>query len=399
MMKKMTITKMGTNNSTVNHMTGNGAMMHPASCGCSKCILPASYQFAEADESGECKFCRSFEEKTFAGAEKLIRDLNLKEGERLGITVSGGKDSIYMWGFLSDLLGADRIEAFCYYRPGITSEVAVDNVKKTQRILGAKLHIIEDRTAYPRFRRNLEILLEKPDPAAVRVLLCAGCRFGITGRLYEEGRKYGVTKYISGASYLELAPFKEELLAAKDPAQKNNLDAGFEKLISSYPELDYGNNLEIIKRDQHFKYKNNDTMCNQIQTAADIQLFDFDNYFENNPGRIESLVKERFGWRKTDRSWHFDCIVEDIKDVFYYGMLGYTEMDFKLSAMVRYGLLTREEAQKKVHDEADKLAHSYRKMRDTLHMHKLDHMEEKLKELYCNSPYLVMEEEKGEKIA
>lgn len=398
MMKKITMNAMRANH-VENNATETILRKEKQACGCKRCILPGSYQFADTDESGECKFCRNFEEKTFAGAEKLISDLNLKEGERLGITVSGGKDSIYMWGFLADLLGADRIEAFCYYRPGITSEVAIDNVKKTQKILGARVHIIEDRTAYNRFRRNLEILLDKPDPAAVRVLLCAGCRYGITGRLYEEGRKYGVTKYISGASYLELAPFKEEILAAKAQGEKKNLDAGFEALLENYPELNYGNNLEIIKRDQHYKYKNNDTMCNQIQTAADIQLFDFDNYFENNPERIEKLVKERFGWRKTNRSWHFDCIVEDIKDVFYYGMLGYTEMDFKLSAMVRYGLLTREEAQKRIREEAYKLAHSYPKMRQTLQEHKLDHMEAKLKELYRNSPYLVLEEEEGEKIA
>lgn len=363
---------------------------------CGRCVIPASYDFAETNSKGECKFCQSFSDRTFAGSDALIRDLDLKEGEKVGVTVSGGKDSIYMWGVLTELLGAEHLVALSYYRPGITSEVAMDNVRKAKQVLNTELVVVEDKTAYPRFRQNLGILLEKPDPAAVRVLLCAGCRYGITGTLYAEGAKRGVTKYISGASYLELAPFKEELLQDKSPVK--DIDEGFNMLLKDYPELDYDNNLDVICRDHKYKYKDNNSMKSRIPVASGQKLFDFDAYFENRPEDIERIVKEKYGWNKTNRSWHFDCIVEDIKDVFYYGLLGYTETDFKLSAMVRHGLLTRGEALEKIQQTNYELAHSYEKMLETLQKHNLEDKKTYLDKLYKESPYLVMEgEDENEK--
>ena len=355
-------------------------------CRCKQCGLTGTYRFIELDNNGICKYCRSFQQKTFRGADRIVKDLNLADGEKVGVTVSGGKDSIYMWGVLTELLGPDHVTAFCFYRPGITIEVAMDNVRKTQKILGTDLVIHEDARAYERFRRNLEILLDDPRPEMVRVLLCAGCRYGITKSLYEEGEKKNIHKFFSGASYLELAPFKEELIAACSAT--GDLDDGFSCLLKDYPAIDYDDNLAIIERDHHMKYKNNDTAERQINAGSEIQLFDFDEYFENKPDSIEEIVKEKYGWRKTNRSWHFDCGIEDLKDIFYYGLLGYTEMDFRMAAMVRYGLVEREEAIAVVESEYEKSAGSYYKALELLRKHRLDHKKAQLDKLFKESPYL-----------
>lgn len=357
------------------------------SSGCAVCGLTAAYQFNEIGKTGECKYCRGFERRSFKGGEKLLEDLALQPGEKIGVTVSGGKDSIYMLGVLQELLGADLILALSFYRPGLTSETAMDNIRKTAGILGTELLTVTDREAYARFRRNFEILLENPNAAAVRVLLCAGCRYGVTARLYAEGQKRNIRKYFSAASYLELAPFKEELLEALSP--RGDSADGLERLIAEYPALNYDDNLAIIRRDHHYKYKNNQTMRGQLHVGPDIQLFDFDDYFENNPEQIEKTVIQKYGWQKTNRSWHFDCIIEDIKDVFYYGLLGYTEMDFKTAAMVRYGLLTAERAHEIIAAFDRKIANSYGQMAEFLKQHQLTHRMPQLDMLYKNSPYLV----------
>ncbi len=326
-------------------------------------------------------------DRTFLGSDRLVQDLDLQEGERVGVMVSGGKDSIYMWGVLSELLGTDHVLAMLYYRPGITNEVAVENVKRTRDILGGELYIHTDRESLTRFRKNLSILLENPCPEAVRVLLCAGCRYGITGLLYEEGLRRNIRKFFSGASYLELAPFKEELIKACSPS--GDLDEGLESILRRYPELDYDNNLEIIRRDNKYKYKSNETQRCGLNADPRIRLFDFDDYFENDPDRIEETVMQKYGWRKTDRSWHFDCGIEDIKDVFYYGFLGYTEMDYRIASMLRYGLLTEEQAEQKrkgFHEHLKK--DSYQKMLDVLRDHGLMRMKPKLDEFFRKSPYL-----------
>lgn len=356
---------------------------------CKKCGLTARYRFAELDADGVCKYCRTFRPRTFRGAEELVRDVDLQEGEMLGITVSGGGDSTYMWGVLTDLFGPERILAFTYYRPGITNETALRNMKRTAQILGAELVIHTDHEAYRRFRKNLEIILCRPEPEAVRVLLCAGCRYGITATLYEEGVKRGVRKFFSAASYLELAPFKEELIAAR--ATSGSMDEGLDRVLADYPELDYADNLKIIRRDHRFKYKSNDQWDNggcQIPVGPDLKLFDFDRYFENDPDRIEEIVRGRFDWQVTDRSWHFDCLIEEFKDLFYYGMLGYTELDFKTAAMVRFGLLTLPQAEKIIRGQAEKIAGSYDKMLAMLRSLGLGYRKPELDDLYIRSRFL-----------
>ena len=353
---------------------------------CKLCGLTRAYQFAEFDKNGVCKYCRNFQKRTFRGEDCLTADLALAPDEKVGVTVSGGKDSIYMWGKLTEMLGVDHVAALCFYRPGITSELAIENVRKTHEILGTELIMSQDDTAYPRFRRNLSIFLDDPRPEMVRVLLCAGCRYGITRNLYELGRKRGIHKYFSGASYLELAPFKEELIAANSPS--GDLNDGFARMIKNYPAIDYDNNRMVIERDHKLKYKSNDTAMRQLQAEDDIILFDFDTYFENDPDRIEALVKEKYGWKKTNRSWHFDCEIEDIKDIFYYGLLGYTEMDFRMAAMVRYSLVTAEEALHVLEEEKEKYQGSYFRMLELLAKHRLHEKKKQLDALYKNSPYL-----------
>ena len=356
---------------------------------CPICGLPGVYEFGEIRD-GSCKFCRTFKKKSFLGEEQLLRDLDLREGERVGIALSCGKDSCYMAGRLVDLLGADKVTAFFFYKPGITSEVARSNVHKVVDKLGIELVTSTDEGACARFKKNLGILLRNPDPALVRVALCVGCRYGITENLYRLGEKRGIVKYISGASYLELAPFKEELLTARSASQ--NIDEGFESLIMGCPELNYGDNLALIRRDQKYKYKNNDTMNNNFGASYRYRLFDFDNYFENIPEKVERDVKERFGWEKTDRSWHFDCIIEDFKDVFYFGSLGYTELDFKLAAMVRYGLITRKEALEAARRQAESIRCSFPAIKSRLIRMGLSSYVEGFAELYRNLKYLTYEE-------
>jgi len=353
---------------------------------CAVCGLTAVYAGADIDENGRCRFCRSFKKRELPGADKLKEDVALAEGEKLGVTVSGGKDSIYMWSVLVSLFGAQNVTAFMHYRPGITSTVALENVRKTSEILGSEAVVLTDNDAYERFRINLGLLLEHIKPELVRVLLCAGCRYGITGRLYAEGTGKGIRKYFSAASYLELAPFKEELIAAR--SESGDLDDGFEVLMAECPWMEHGDNVSIIRRDHRLKYKSNDNAKRLITAEGDVELFDFDDYFENDPDEIEKKVTERLGWKKTSRSWHFDCEIEDIKDIFYYGLLGYTELDFRTAAMARYGLVSREESIRIVEDEALKISYSYYKMLELLRKHRLGHLVPQMDSFYRESSFL-----------
>jgi hypothetical protein len=319
--------------------------------GCPKCGLSKRYsdRFART-ESGLCAFCETFVEPMFLGEQALINDIDLQAGEKVGITVSGGKDSLFAWKRLVDFFGKDRVVAFSHVKTGIVHPLALRNLKMAKEILGTDLVLANDNDMLPRFRRNFGALINSPSPEMVRVAVCAGCRYGITKGLYVEGQKIGINKYVSAASYLELAPFKEDFL------KEGNCGSTLYGVIRGLARNEaycFDDNLNIIIREDSFRYKGNTSI------ADDFSLFDFDHYFPNNPKKTECIVQQELKWERPERSWHFDCQLETFKDVFYYGMLGYTETDFKLSAMVRHGLLNREEALIQLHIFNQRLRKSY----------------------------------------
>jgi hypothetical protein len=251
------------------------------SCGCDKCILPKEYEFGHFEgENGikQCKFCAGYEKIRFLGEEKFIKDVNLSENEKIGITVSGGKDSIYMWYKTVELFGSDKVVALTYLKNGLVHPYAIDNINSAKNILQTEHFLLNDEIFYEHFKENLEAFLKKPKAEMVRVALCAGCRYGITGALYKEGRKRGISKYVSAASYLELAPFKEELLAkAGEGCQRKGLLRGLEE----NGLYETNGRRYVILREHDYKYKGGVSATNR--GFKNYTIFDFDIYYENNP--------------------------------------------------------------------------------------------------------------------
>lgn len=355
----------------------NSIKRNPSEACCS-CGLTSRYNGANV-KKGKCKFCRSFQEPRNKGSKQLIKDLNLQQTEKLGLTLSGGKDSIFMVDKLCKLIGADHVVAFNHYKTGLVHPLAQQNIVNAQKCLGFHLEVIRDDEMQYHFRRNLSTLLDDPRADVVRMVLCTGCRYGITKNIYKVGNRMGIKKFVSGASYLELAPFKEELI--KDPHEVINY-------LSSVPGYCYDNNLEEIKRDSSLKYKNNLTGKDGKGSCDGNELFDFDQYFSNDPEAVEEYVIKHLDWQRPERSWHFDCLVEEIKDVFYYGLLGYTETDFKLSSMVRYGLLSREEADHQLAIVNYRLEHGIKHTMYLLDVLGCSELKPKMVKFYKNSKYL-----------
>ena len=361
---------------------------------CSHCGLTARYTQGLLGQQGQtCQSCGEIMTRQFKKLEELKAEMALEPGERLGVTTSGGKDSIYALMKMVELFGPEHVAALTHHKVGLTDPTAEENLHSAVRQLGVELITVEETDMVKRFRQNLALLIKRPDPALVRVVLCAGCRYGITQDLYEQGKARGIHKYVSAASYLELAPFKEDLLASWGDG---DADKGFRHLMQHYGEYyKLGDNQFYIERDNGYKYKSNraDDKGGLKDRLKDVKLFDLDNYLRNDPETIEREVSERLGWHRgqSGRSWHFDCIIEEVKDMFYYGLLGYTETDFKLSAMVRHGLLTVEEARHQLSVVRHGLAHSYPSMEQFFLSQGLGDCLPDLRRFYEESPYLCLD--------
>ena len=114
-------------------------------------------------------------------------------------------------------------------------------------------------------------------------------------------------------------------------------------------KLNFGDNLVYILRDHQYKYKGKlSSEANRVTSFKGYQLFDLDKYMPNNPQQIEQFVIKNLDWKRPERSWHYDCLVEEMKDVFYYGLLGYTESDFKVKCNGSPQAITKEEATRQI---------------------------------------------------
>ena len=218
------------------------------------------------------------------------------------------------------------------------------------------------------------------------VALCAGCRYGITGNLYRlADEKYKIKKFVSAASYLELAPFKAELL--KEKGNGNNKYGLLKGLIEN-EKYNFDDNIEIILNDDDLAYK---SISNGKKTIShefkNYKLFDLDDYIENNPDEYEKAVTERLSWKRPEKSWHFDCIIEEFKDFFYYGTLGYTENEFKLSQMIRYNLISRDDALKEIYHYRNKMKNSLKTILQLLDELHLSYLNDEFIQFFKNSKY------------
>lgn len=358
--------------------------------GCDYCVIPHDYKTAEfkIDNKGKkiCNYCEKHVIQEFKGLDQLKKDIDLQDNEKIGIMVSGGKDGLYAWMTLCEMFGGDRVVAFNHHKTGIVHDLAYQNIINASKILNSELVVVKDDDFLPRFKNNLESFLKNPDPAMVRVALCAGCRYGITGELYETAySKYKISKFVSAASYLELAPFKGELLKEKG---NGNSKYGLIRGLAENVNYNFPDNIEIILRDDNLEYKAKNKKGKILSREfSKYQLFDFDNYIPNNPQKYEEAVKEKLNLKRPERSWHFDCLVETFKDFFYYELLGYTETEFKLSQMIRYKLLTREEALNQLESYYATMDNSIDNIIDLLESMDMEYLKDDVIKFYNNSKY------------
>lgn len=327
---------------------------------CEKCGLLLSYPNAiNCDGQKVCNYCKGFKRKIFLGEEKLIKRLNSED--QIGVTVSGGKDSIYLWYWAVSHFGPDKVIAFNHRKVNATNDLAVENIQNATQILKSKVVIIEDYEFYPRLINNLNTYINNPNPAILRAVLCAGCRNGISNRIFEECRKYNIKKVINGASYLELAPFKGYHMAKYgDGSEIKGLLKGLMENVKYLTK----DNLEVIIKDH---YNCHLTNLSNKGNEYNVEYINFFDYFDNNPREIKKVVISELNWKHPeDQTWHFDCIIEDFKQLFYYISYGYTELDYKYSEMVRYQLLSREAAIDLLNKGNIRIKHSYFKLRGFL---------------------------------
>ena len=306
---------------------------------CSKCVLPDSYPGIEFDAAGVCNQCSSFKLQQTWGREKL--DQAVAKHRSKGkydciLALSGGRDSSYAAWYVVKQMG---LKPLAYtFDNGYMPELTRRNIKETVKRLELD-HITLDNSTMPvSLPPTLKAWLKKPS-AAMIPFLCSGCASGYILGQRQLAVEKGIGLVISGGGEPE-SSFAERLLTGELRGRKKStaMITGFLREVLRNPAYLSPRCLHSFYREFRYRYKKHSPVYKNLQLFL---------YIEWDEKEIEEVIGRELDWKRPDdgqSSWRSDCVVHLIKQLFYLHTLGFTKNEELLSAMIRSGRVSREEA-------------------------------------------------------
>lgn len=294
---------------------------------CKRCILNSNTPAIKFNSEGICNYCELYDimdaeypldEIGKSNLNDLVQKI-IKSGKNKRYDciagVSGGTDSTYML-YLAKKLGI-RVLAV-HFDNGWDSELAVDNIKKTLEILGFDLftYVVdweEFRDLQLSFLKASTIDSEIPTDLAINAVL------------YKTASKEGIKYILNGISFRTEGNMPQYWAYGDGKYVKAVQKLFGNKKLISYPNLTIPDMFyySFLKR---------------------IKMIRFLNYFNYSKSEAAATLEHELGWRNYG-GHHF----ESIYTRFFQGYISPVKFNVdrrivSLSAQVRSGQLTREEA-------------------------------------------------------
>ncbi len=323
---------------------------------CERCILPATTPKICFNQQGICNFCDTFEKPVFKG-EKALLDLleSQKKGKKYDciVTLSGGRDSSYTALKLVKDYGV-KVLAVNFDNP-FTDPVAKENIDNIVRILGINLIKIQrDNTDFEKVFKSCVLAWFNNPSAALVPLMCSGCHTMFIDFL-KIAKMNDISCIISGGNPYEYISFKRELMGVKHTENPNYVylkgSMGFLREAITHPSYFSPSCLPIIMKGYLF---GDEGALGTRLLGLKIKKFQIFDYLEWNEREVISRITNELDWKwpeKLRSSWRFDCKVSHLKDYMYMRTLRMTERDDLYSKLIRCGLMSREEALKRLNEE------------------------------------------------
>lgn len=315
---------------------------------CTKCILPDVYPNITFDSKGVCNYCKEHQEIQYLGKSKL--EETLAQYKNSGgkydclVPISGGKDSTYVLYQLNKVFGM-RTLAYNYDNC-LTHSQAQKNVRSIADSLGVDLVTKRNEKQKKYMATNLKAYLRKPSVGMVP-MLCTGCRYGIIGNAFNIAKEHNIPMIVIGWSPIEDTPFKEAYLKGNGKSVKGGL---VHNLVKNPSYVRPGNMVAAVKDFYHNYEHIKDWNIVLKMLHPGVKLIQFYDYVSYHPDKIQSTLEKEVGWKVPDKkdSWQWDCKIKLLQNYFYSTEMGFTATDDYLSAMIREGFITREEALKRL---------------------------------------------------
>ncbi|MGB3479118.1 MAG: ATPase [bacterium] len=324
---------------------------------CAKCVLTDKMPHITFDKNGVCNYCNTYKNFKFQGEQELLRILDLHRGKSKNydciVNISGGRDSAYTLLKLKKDYGM-RVLAVNYENP-FTDNQAKKNIDHMVKIL--KVDII--RFAHKSnihescFRNNLISWFRHPSPAMVP-MMCIGCKI-IWKKILKIAKTYDIRLIINGGNPYEYTSFKKELL---DVSSNEPLTATYYKYGKGLVKKTLANTSYLFPQylpvlAKGFFYNNQYSIGSQL-SGKNIKKIDLFHFIPWSESEIIARITNELYWdypHELGSTWRFDCKIGHLKDYMYMTTLGMTEKDDFYAKMVREGLMTREQALKRLNDE------------------------------------------------
>lgn len=321
---------------------------------CSCCILPETMPLIEFDEDGVCNYCRGYEEVSFKGKKALETDLEQYRkdaGLDCIVGVSGGRDSSYGLHYIKEELGMNPL-AFTYDW-GMVTDLARRNVSRLCGELGVEHILVSADIAQKRenVRKNINAWLARPDLGMVPLFMAGDKQFFYYAHKLREQNNIGPFIFCAGVR-MEETLFKYGFCGfdkGLTNATLTTLSLGQKAALFKYYIKQYLANPRYLNKSMM------DTLFAYYSTymLKDDYLYLY-HYIPWDEEKILSTLINEYDWelaKDTEATWRIGDGTAPFYNYIYLAAAGFTEFDSFRSNQVREGMISREEALRRVRRE------------------------------------------------
>jgi hypothetical protein len=326
---------------------------------CSKCVLSSKTPDISFDEKGVCYYCENHQAITYEGEQKLLKILDtFREGKKYDclVALSGGRDSTYV---LLKLVKDYQMKVLAVnYENPYTDPQARMNLDNAIRILDVDIvrFNLKNHFHEKSYKYNLNTWIKKPSLGVVP-MICLACKSVVWWESIKIARKYNIHCIVHGVNRYEDTSYKKALLGI---SKGESWEGTFVKIFAGvvrelvknyrylYPPFYYRMLIAYLFGDPY--------ALGSKLLSKKLYMLSLFNYIEWNDADVVRRIKSELGWNSPaclNSNWRFDCKIAHLKDLIYLKSLGITEKDDLYAKMVREGLISREEAIRKISLEND----------------------------------------------
>ena len=333
---------------------------------CSRCVLDTSASDIWFDDHGDCKYCKIHDEldrlhplgdtmRLYLEA-KVAQIKKAGEGKRYDciVGVSGGRDSTYTL-LVAKQLGLRPLAV--HFDNGWNTDISVKNIRKACEKLQVELYtVVAD---WEEFRAMQRAFLKSSTPDAD-----IPTDYAIYSVLYHTANREGIRYILNGHSFRTegTSPISwtyMDPLYVKDVLKKN----GKSSKIRSFPHMGFFNL-------QYYLW---------VKRIREFRILEYIDY---NQKEVDRVLTKELDWEYYGGHHHENHYTKFFQSYYLPAKFGIDKRKTELSALVRSGQLTREQAI----EEIEEKAYAYEKETIDYALHKLGFSENEWNQIMHAKP-------------